>query len=388
MPNPGRPQEMAQSCNTPKRIKADRHMQDLRLVGVADDGAHVLLVGTDGTRFRLPLDEALLAAVRRDRPRLGQLQIEVGGLRPREVQELIRTGLSTQEVADRSGWTVEKVRKFEVPVLAEREYVANLARAANPGRDSRTAATLEDRAHERLRQRGVPLDHLSWDSARVETGVWTVQLVFPAGGRERTAQWRFDPKARYLRAVNDDARWLSEDDDPEYGIPTPHVAASADPRDQVFDVEAEHRPGPTSVDELEDDLTDAVRAHSHAGRRKRRRAAPTAWSQEVRIETLPLETFDSAAAAAADDPPAPPVEESAPPAKSGGTKATRTKAAPPANPDPAPEMSDDPAPPDDDQDEQDPQDPQDPQTGATRRGRARVPSWDDIVFGTRARGQG
>lgn len=131
-------------------------MHDLRLVGVADDGAHVLMVNGDGTRFRLPLDEALRAAVRQDRPRLGQLQIEVGGLRPREVQALIRSGLSTQEVADRSGWTVEKVRKFEVPVLAEREYVANLARGANPGRDGRTPMTLEGRARERLRQRGVP----------------------------------------------------------------------------------------------------------------------------------------------------------------------------------------------------------------------------------------
>lgn len=240
-------------------------MHDLRLVGVADDGAHVLMVNGDGTRFRLPLDEALRAAVRQDRPRLGQLQIEVGGLRPREVQALIRSGLSTQEVADRSGWTVEKVRKFEVPVLAEREYVANLARGANPGRDGRTPMTLEGRARERLRQRGVSLEHLAWDSARAEAGVWTVQLVFPAGGRERTAQWRFDPKARYLRAVNDDARWLSEDDDPEHGLPTPHRAGSDDPRDQVFDIEAGEHPGPPSVDELEDDLTDAVRAHSHAG---------------------------------------------------------------------------------------------------------------------------
>lgn len=326
-------------------------MHDLRLVAVADDGAHVLMVNGDGTRFRLPLDEALRAAVRQDRPRLGQLQIEVGGLRPREVQALIRSGLSTQEVADRSGWTVEKVRKFEVPVLAEREYVANLARGANPGRDGRTPTTLEGRARERLRQRGVSLEHLAWDSARAEAGVWTVQLVFPAGGRERTAQWRFDPKARYLRAINDDARWLSEDDDPEHGLPTPHRAGSQDPRDQVFDIEAGEHPGPPSVDELEDDLTDSVRAHSHAGgRRKRRRAASTAWSQEVRVETLPLETFEAA----------------------GGS----TQEADGAHDHGADDHGAE-----DDSDDAN-------QAGGARRGRARVPSWDDIVFGTRTRGQG
>ena len=100
-------------------------MQDLRLIGVHEDGQHLLLADADGSRYRLALDEALRAAARRDRPRLGQLQIEIdGGLRPREVQALIRRGLSAEEVADRAGWTVEKVRRFEGPVLAEREHVA------------------------------------------------------------------------------------------------------------------------------------------------------------------------------------------------------------------------------------------------------------------------
>src|SRR6478609_5722566 len=105
-------------------------MKDLRLIGVHEDGDHVLLSDVEGQRYRAPLDEAMRAAARRDRPRLGQLQIEIdGGLRPRDVQSLIRSGLSTEEVADRAGWTVEKVQRFEGPVLAEREYIANQARA-------------------------------------------------------------------------------------------------------------------------------------------------------------------------------------------------------------------------------------------------------------------
>lgn len=117
------------------------HMQDLRLIGVHEDGQHLLLANADGERFRLPLDEALRAAARRDRPRLGQLQIEIeGGLRPRDVQALIRRGLSAEEVADRAGWTVEKVRRFE-GVLAEREYVAAKARQCAVG----SAATAHSR---------------------------------------------------------------------------------------------------------------------------------------------------------------------------------------------------------------------------------------------------
>ena len=43
-------------------------MQDLRLIGVHEDGQHLLLADADGGRYRLGLDEALRAAARRDRP--------------------------------------------------------------------------------------------------------------------------------------------------------------------------------------------------------------------------------------------------------------------------------------------------------------------------------
>ena len=94
-------------------------MQDLQLIGVHEDGEHLLLTGADGERFQMPIDDALRAAIRRDRPHLGQLQIEVdGGLRPREVQALIRAGASSQDAATRAGWTIEKVHRYEGPILA------------------------------------------------------------------------------------------------------------------------------------------------------------------------------------------------------------------------------------------------------------------------------
>ncbi len=117
-------------------------MHELRLVGVHEDGRHVLLADPAGGQYRLPLDEALRAAALRDRPRLGQLQIEIeGGLRPAEVQALIRRGLSAEEVAGRAGWSVEKVHRYEGPVLAEREYIAGLARKVSVGAGRRPGAT-------------------------------------------------------------------------------------------------------------------------------------------------------------------------------------------------------------------------------------------------------
>src|SRR5450631_1431279 len=136
-------------------------MQDLQLIGVHEDGEHLLLGSPEGERYQMLLDDAVRAAIRRDRPRLGQQLIEIdGGLRPRDVQALIRSGASSDEAARRAGWSVEKVHRFEGPILAEREHVAGLAQRArlrpHTGVSSGgTAPTLAARVTERLKGRDV-----------------------------------------------------------------------------------------------------------------------------------------------------------------------------------------------------------------------------------------
>lgn len=384
-------------------------MSDLHLVGVQDDGEHLILSAADGTRYRLPIDDALRAAARRDRPRLGQLQIEIGGLRPREVQELIRSGLSAQEVAERSGWTVEKVRRFETPILAERDHVAGLARQTRVGAGMNADETLGARVLERLKSRDVPREQVLWDSARGESGVWTVRVTFRAGGRERTALWRFDPKTRYLRALNDDARWLGEDDSPESAIPTPHVATSSTPADTVYDVEVDGglRHHPTHA--VEDDLSDSVRALARSrgrarGHTQRSASSPsrTPGGGAPRTDALPIEELavplevlgpppDRSHADVPDELAAPPEpvgsevgqpagEESASRGDGGSSgddasgEGSETAIGAAAGEDPAPSGSP-------------PGRPASPAAQAgSRKGRARVPNWDDIVFGTKSRG--
>ena len=75
-------------------------MRDLRLIGVHEDGEHLLFADAEGTRFRVPLDDPLRAAARHHRPNTSQPSPEVeAGHRPREVQALIRAGLTAEEVA-------------------------------------------------------------------------------------------------------------------------------------------------------------------------------------------------------------------------------------------------------------------------------------------------
>jgi hypothetical protein len=253
-------------------------MQDLQLIGVHEDGEHLLLSGPGDERFRMPVDDALRAAIRRDRPRLGQLQLEVdGGLRPRDVQALIRAGASAEEAARRAGWPVEKVHRYEGPILAEREHVAGLAqqarlRSRSHGANSGTP-TLAVRVTERLKERDVEVTDASWDSWRTEGRPWTVVLTFAAGGRQRQASWTYDLADRTVSAVDDEARWLSEEvEEPRGPIPAPRQHPVSGRRTTVYDVEADGglRPG-THEERHEDplDLMTAMRKRSTArGRRK------------------------------------------------------------------------------------------------------------------------
>ncbi len=284
-------------------------MHDLTLIGVHEDGVHLLLADDEGNRYRVPLDESLRAAARRDRPRLGQLQIEIeGGLRPKDVQSMIRAGLTAEEVAERAGWSVEKVHRYEVPILAEREHVAGLARQVRlRGRGAHGgAATLGARVAERLRSRELDPEATRWDSRRTDKGVWTVVLLFNAGGRQREASWDFDPLARTVVARDDEARWLSEDEDTQSPgpLPAPHLGGLSPGR--VYDVEAEGGistgTGGRAAEPV--DLVQAMRDRSaQRGRRRRGRGSDVPGIEDAPEDALPLE--DLARTPAPDeDPPA------------------------------------------------------------------------------------
>ncbi len=186
-------------------------MHDLRLVGVHDDGEHLVLSNAEGQRFRLRVDDSLRAAVRRDRPHLGQLQIEkAGGLRPKDIQARIRAGATAEQIAAATDWPVERIRRYEGPVLAERAHIAEVAQTIRLRRRPAEQVTLGSEVTARLAARGVEPENTEWDAWRAESGPWTVSVNFTAGGRARQARWHFDLSARSVVSADDEARWLSE----------------------------------------------------------------------------------------------------------------------------------------------------------------------------------
>lgn len=245
-------------------------MQDLRLVGVHDDGEHLLLSGAGGEMFQLPIDEALRAASRSSAKAASA--VPPVAMSPRDIQARIRSGATAADVAELSGLPLAKVERYEGPVLAEREYVAQQARkievaSPSPGHDAyRSAfgdnpASLDDMVAHRLRAHGIEPSSVEWDSWRRPDGSWTVAARFEAKkdgtagiGEEPPALWTFSPARKSLQNANRWAQQLSELEPLDGLVPARRLTAVSDrPFDFETDAEAAARhsggvhTGPTAV---------------------------------------------------------------------------------------------------------------------------------------------
>ena len=182
-------------------------MQDLRIIGV-ENGA--LVVATDdGTRFRLPIDEALHAKLRQSIPDSGSTR----KLAPKDIQAHIRSGMSAQDVASITGVPLDYIQRFEGPVIAEREFVVKSAldvhvHTAADTDPMRQGMTFGQAIRERLHDLGGASER--WASWKETTNGWIVKLSFTANQIDHDARWQFDPKKHTLAPLNNEAITLSQ----------------------------------------------------------------------------------------------------------------------------------------------------------------------------------
>jgi hypothetical protein len=368
-------------------------MQDLKVIGV-ENGA-LLASSEQGGRFRIPIDEVLQARLR---PATSDQQ-NGRKVPPREIQAQIRAGLSAEEVAAATGAPLEFVRKFEGPVLAEREHIVARALAVvvhtaidvdplSPGTSFGVVMS------ERLASLGATNDR--WSSWKDEDG-WTVKLEFTADEIDHDARWRYDHRKRSLAPQNNEAVTLSQQGELKGALiprlravtgegqaqerhsqetrfdsgafrldgreatdaapasePAPYGRTGADPRGSV---PVRKRTGEDTAPSLNEtaDLLEALR------RRRGEREAAATWEEEqvepstaspshspapggIRVVDVPLGDFL--------EPATPPRHEPA---------SQRAPMPSPVAPQKAAGGS-----------------------GKQRRGRSAMPSWDEIVFGARS----
>lgn len=359
-------------------------MRELRVIGLTPDSAHIVCVDAEtGQKYRLAADEKLRAAARGDLARFGQIEIETEAtMRPRDIQARIRAGASVEQVTEESGMPASRVERFAYPVLLERARAAELAQKAHPVRkDGPAVETLIEIVSAAFAERGHNIDIAEWDAWKDEKNYWVAQLQWQAGRSVIAAHWRYQPDAHGGSVVplDDPASDLI---DPDFGRalrglatilpePTPEPAPVVEP------VSA----GPAQ--------TGAVAETGQAGFDEyfEQRAAvggtavPVSAKSTVAANppsTTPAATAPALPSAPASAAPAAPAEPSEP-------------AAPAADPEPATRAEPDSAPAAKSTAAAASAKPEDakpaPQKPArAKRGKAPMPSWEDVLLGVRSSG--
>jgi hypothetical protein len=254
-------------------------------------------------------------------PKIRQVEIDMDEMmRPRDIQARIRAGASVDDVIVESGLDRERVERFAAPMLAEREHIIYLALDTELRRDFANDISLVAAVSERLTPLGVERSSVNWQAWRREDGRWIVEANFVIGREQRSGHWAFDPKTSSLIADDAEAHWLIDPD-----------ASEPDSGDRGRPLLATVRP-----------------INSRAETRE--------------PEAAPAQLID-------DTEPEPALKGEPTPAVSSLALAETPSQGVPESVEEQLELVDAPAP--------------SPPAAPKRKGRASVPSWDDIVFGAK-----
>lgn len=305
-------------------------MQDLTLVGLTEDKLKLVLVSDSGEEYSLPADAKLRSALRGDHARLGQLEIQMeSALRPRDIQARIRAGESPDSVATAAKTTVDRIMGYAMPVLAERAHIAERAQRSSVRRKAGEgpARLLGDAVEERLRARNVDPGTVEWDAWRREDGRWTLVADYHSGESTRHAEFLYDAPGRYVVPQDEEARWL------------------------VGEQTSSKGPQPRSV-----------------GQQRRLSSVSSEESLPLGADAIDMVNDSPDAEVDTEVDTAPPRHPDVDPTAETGdadwiaTQSGERSAAP-------------------DEDEETPKEPPTKRVAKKTRGRASVPSWDEIMFG-------
>ncbi|UQN13843.1 septation protein SepH [Gulosibacter sp. ACHW.36C] len=350
-------------------------MQELRFVSVED--GWILATNENGDRFRLRVDDTLQAALRPQR------QVRSAGPKvpPREIQQLIRAGHTVDEVVAETGADRETVERFEAPIIAERGYIVEQARGV-PVRLQQQVDPLSSEAT----NFGVAIDarleqlearQVRWDAWRdPETG-WHVGLNFVTGDVERHALWKFDTKGHALRPDSPAAVTLSQQGEVQ-GMRGPHLRAVAHEHPEgVIPVAEKDAPAAPEASEATSSATTYETADLlEQLRRRRGERQHTVYDEMAEYQDDDELVIDRPADAS--EPQA-----RVTPFAAASAQPDETQAKPEAEVDP----EHDPVAPEEDANQLDlavDEAEQAPSQSRKRTGaRPAMPTWDEIVFGTR-----
>ncbi len=187
-------------------------MTELRLDGRTDDGLYLSLRDQEGEQYSVRISDTLRATV--NQQRLNSVpDNEEPSISIKEIQRLLRTGQTSEQISREYNVSIEKIERFAGPILSERIYIIDQAQEIVVRKEiDRDPVTLIQTITSRLAPRGIDASTLSWDTWRLENGTWTVELHYPQTGGVGVAQWSFDPLLRSLTSMDENARWMMGDE--------------------------------------------------------------------------------------------------------------------------------------------------------------------------------
>lgn len=184
-------------------------MKDIKYLDT--DGDYLVLENSDGQKYRLVIDDALRRAIRNESvPRLDGATIT-----PREIQEEIRVGRTIDEIIRSSGASEEYVRKFAQPVLDELNHAVLNAltvrlEVAGDRFNEPTAREFGEIIKMRLAASGAGIER--WSAMKAPDSGFFIYCEFEHEGETKKATWSYDPKRLSLAPENQLAITLSSQD--------------------------------------------------------------------------------------------------------------------------------------------------------------------------------
>jgi urease gamma subunit len=334
-------------------------MKDIKFLGT--DGDFLLLETAEGQRYRLLVDDAVRRASRGE----ASNQLDAPSISPREIQEEIRVGRTIEDVVRASGAPEEYVRKFAQPVLDELNHAVLNAltvrlEIAGDRFNEPTAREFGEIIKSRLAASGAGIER--WSAMKAPDHGFFIYCEFEINGETKKATWSYDPKRLALGPENDTAIALSSQDRlasqaprlrPVATEPTGVTQSLGETVDLVASMPATSAPLlVSSSDESEPKLSET--ADLLEALRKKRSARESVEDLEPHPSTEGLRIVELAPEDLYEDSSN--YEQLSEPNLEVVT-------------DPTPEPSPAPL-------SQEPQ-------ASPKRGRASIPSWDEIVFGTK-----
>lgn len=208
-------------------------MEELSVIEVTRDG--IIVVTRDGQRFSLALDDAL-------RSKLGHSLSSTTAVTvsPKEIQSLLRSGLSVADVAAQTGTSAEHVARFEAPIVAELAFVLERALAVPVVADG-SDSSFGSEINARIAAQGGQI--VRWQAYRTNDE-WVVGARCLLGAIEEDATWSFDPRKMTLVPSNAAAVRISKSESVDAALFPPLRVVSPQPASRFDSGEFEPLPAP------------------------------------------------------------------------------------------------------------------------------------------------